>query len=80
MALKILLADPDVEWLQTAQAWLEENLYEVDTATIGKEAQLAVYNNRYFAVVLNLDLQDHPGLMVMKFIKSNHPSQKVIIT
>ncbi len=79
MAVNLLLADPDREWLQSAKTYFEECLYEVATADNGKDAQLAIYNQKFFVVVLSLELKNHPGLQVLKFIKANRPAQKVIM-
>jgi response regulator RpfG family c-di-GMP phosphodiesterase len=87
VALKILLIDPDEEWLAQAKAYLEEKNYEVMTADTGKQAQLEIYNSSegdkprpFFYVILNLEVQNHPGPQVMKFIKSKHPGTNVIVT
>ncbi len=79
MGLKLLIADPDSEFLGTAKSFFEENLYDVDTVANGKDAQLALFNAKYFAIVLNFDLKNHSGMQVLKFLRSNHPSTKVIL-
>lgn len=78
MALKILIADPDLEWANGAKKFFTERNYEVDSATNGKDAQLKIYNNQYFTIILNLQITNHSGFQVLKFIKSNHPGQRVI--
>lgn len=79
MALKILLADPNDEWISSAKAFLEEQLYEVDVVCNGKDVQLALYNIKYFAVIMNIEIQDHSGLQVLRFLKTNYPSQRVVL-
>ena len=79
MALSILVVDPNEEWLQSAATYLKENLYNIKTVTNGKDAQLALYNDKYFAVVINWATKNHSCSQVMKFIKTNHPSQKVVV-
>ncbi len=79
MALKVLLVDSDEEWLSSASTFFKENFYEVKAVTNGKDAQLALYNDKYFAVVLNYSVKNHNGAQVLKFIRTNHPSQKVIL-
>lgn len=79
MALSILIADSDEEWLDAACKFLKENLYLVKPVTNGKDAQLALYNDKYFAVVMNYDIEKHSGVQVMKFIKANYPSQRVLL-
>ncbi len=80
LALKLLLVDPDQEWLSKAKKYFEENFYEVKSVSNGKEAQLSLFNDKYFGVVLNIDVQNHSGKQVLKFIRSNHPSLKVVLT
>lgn len=85
MALKILLIDPDTSWLSQTKKFLIEKGYDVDVADNGKGAQLAIYNAvdskiPYFYVVLNIETQNHPGPMVMKYIKSRFPTTNVCIT
>jgi response regulator RpfG family c-di-GMP phosphodiesterase len=78
MALKILLADPDLLWLENIKGKLEKEFsYEVDIVSDGKNAQLHLYNNEYFALVLNYEIQNHSGAQVLKFIKSNAPQKNM---
>lgn len=79
MALKILLVDPDEEWRADAASYLQGESYEVNVVNNGKSAQLALYNDKYFAVILNYDIQDYTGMQVLKFIKTNYPGQKLIM-
>lgn len=79
MALNILIADPDEKWLSAAKKYFVEQMYEVTAVTNGKDAQLALYNDKFFAVILNLEIQNHTYTQVLKFIKKNHTNQKVII-
>ena len=79
MALRILLVDPDQDWLDKAAAFFKEHLYQVDLALNGKDAQLALYNNQYFAVVINYATQNHPCLQVVKYIRSNHFCDTIVM-
>jgi response regulator RpfG family c-di-GMP phosphodiesterase len=79
LALSVLVVDNDREWQSACQKFLEDNLYEVKVCDNGKSAQLALYNDSYFAVILNLDVKNHSGLEVLKFIKKTKPGQKVIV-
>jgi putative nucleotidyltransferase with HDIG domain len=79
LALKVLLVDPSDEWLATATEFLVEQLYEVAKVNNGKDAQLALYNDDFFAVILNFETKNHSGMQVLKFIRSNHPSQRVVM-
>ena len=44
-----------------------------------KEAQLNVYNNEYFAVILNPSIKNHSGLQVLTYISKNMENQRVFI-
>lgn len=79
MALKVLLVDPDEEWLASASEFFKNALYQTKAVSNGKDAQLALYNDKFFAVILNYSVKNHNGLQVLKFIRTNHPSQKVIL-
>ncbi len=79
MALKVLVVDSSEEWLGNAKAFFEEALYDVKCVSNGKDAQLALYNDKYFAVVMNYSVKNHNGAQVLKFIRTNHPSQKVVL-
>ncbi len=79
MALKILLVDKDEDWLFSAKEYFEAQLYHTTLVSNGKDAQVALYNQKYFAVVMNVKVERHPGIQVLKFIKSNYPTQKVIM-
>ena len=79
MALKLLIVDPDDEWLSSAADFLKQALYEVTTVNNGKDAQLSLYNDKFFGVILNWDVQNHSGSQVLKFIRSNYPAQRVVV-
>lgn len=80
MALEVLLVDMDREWLAKVKQYLKALLYEVEVAQNGKEAQVALYNKKFFAVVVNYDIDNYNIFQVLKFIKNNIPSIKVVIT
>jgi len=79
VALKILIADPDQEWGKKIEELLVGNSYEVDRVHCGKDAQIKIADSKYFYCILNLDIQNHPGSQVLKFIKSNNPSLQIIL-
>lgn len=79
MTLKILLVDPDETWLAGAKNFLVGQMYDVNTVINGRDAQLALYNDKYFAVIMNYDIQNHSCTQVLKFIKGNYTNQRVIV-
>ncbi|MDD4974418.1 MAG: HD domain-containing protein [Bacteriovorax sp.] len=79
MALKILLVDPDEAWLSSAKKFLIAQMYDVVIVNNGRDAQLSLYNEKFFAVIMNYDIQNHSCTQVLKFIKSNYTNQRVIV-
>lgn len=79
MALNLLLINPEEEWLAKAKEFFTDAMYVVKTVSNGKDAQLALYNDKFFAVILNYSVKNHSGDQVLKFVRTNHPSQKVIL-
>ncbi len=79
MRLKLLIVDPNEEWLESAKQYFDECLYETKIISNGKDAQVAVYNEKYFAVILNVMTLNHSGIQVLKFIRSKYPLLKVLM-
>lgn len=79
MALKILIVDPDETWLGEAKEYFIGLSYEVSVASNGRNAQIALYNDKFFAVIMNYSTANHSCLQVMKFIKTNYTNQRMII-
>lgn len=80
LSIKILLASPDESWLTEAANYFSENLYSVDKAINGKEAQELIAKNRYFCVIINSKLSNHSAYAVIRFIKSKYANQKTVVT
>ncbi|MBI2520434.1 MAG: HD domain-containing protein [Bdellovibrio sp.] len=59
--------------------YLKQHLYEVEVVNSGKKAQLSLYNHQFFAVVLNLAIKNHSGLEVLKFVRTKHAGQRVMV-
>ena len=78
MRRTILLADSNRAWLVKAKDFLEKELYTVTLATNGKDAQLFLSRNNYFAVALGMGLKNHSGTKVARFIRAHKPDLKVI--
>lgn len=79
MALKILIVDPDESWASQAKKYFIESSYEVETVHNGREAQLKIYNDKFFAIFINYATENHSCMQVLKFIKSNSTNQRVIV-
>lgn len=79
MALKILIVDPDETWNGQAKKYFSENSYEVTSVFNGREAQLKIYNDKFFAVIINYATQNHSCMQVLKFIKSNSTNVTILV-
>ena len=79
MALKILIVDPDEAWCASAKSYFIEQMYEVSAVFNGRDAQLALYNEKYFAVIMNFATENHSCMQVLKFIRTNCVNQRVLI-
>lgn len=80
MAISILISDPNKDWSKQTQDFLHENGYEVTTALNGKDCQLQAYKKKHFAVILDFATHGHSALEVLRYLRLNTPSVKVIIT
>ena len=79
MALKLLIVDPDEEWTVKAKAYFNEQMYEVATVFNGRDAQLALYNEKFFAIIMNYSTENHSCMQVLKFIKTNYTNQRILM-
>lgn len=80
MRIRILICDPDETHAQELRQHLEKQNYQVELASDGKDCQLKVYHSRYQTLILSLDTQNHSGLVVLKYMRLNAPSMRVILT
>jgi DNA-binding NtrC family response regulator len=79
MGKKILFVDDDKEWRFMVATWLGNAGYEVLTVAdataamaVGEEAELGL-------IILDLDLAGESGVVLMQFMKQNHPDTPVIL-
>lgn len=80
MAIKILIADPDDAWNKEVGDILLSKNYQVSIAKNGKDSQLQIYQDKPFAVVFDLDIKDHSGLELLRYLNLNAQSIKTILT
>lgn len=79
MALKILIVDPDEAWTGSATKYFRDLGYQVASVFNGRDAQSAMYNEKFFAVIMNYATENHSAQQVLKFIKSNQTNVQTII-
>ncbi len=80
MALSVLISEPEERWANEIKSFLEEKSYEADKSMNGKDCQLKIYKKKYLAIVLDIDTKNHSGFEVLKYLRLNAPSVKVILT
>lgn len=76
----ILISDPEPIWAKKTVTFLNERNLKSEIVSNGKDCQLSVYKNKYSAVILDIDTDNHPGLSVLKYMRLNYPSIKVVLT
>jgi len=76
----ILISDPDPVWAKKTMAFLSEKNLKSEIVTNGKDCQLSVYKNKYTAVIIDMNTDKYPGLIVLKYLRLNFPEIKVILT
>jgi len=75
----ILIIDDDLELCEEIQEILTDTGYEVDIANRGIEGLKKYHEKIYKLIILDLKMPDINGLEVLKQIKKNNKSVKVII-
>ncbi|HLE10527.1 MAG: hypothetical protein A2504_14315 [Bdellovibrionales bacterium RIFOXYD12_FULL_39_22] len=80
MALKILVSDPDKDWREKAKDFLDAENFQLEAALSGKEVQLKVYREKFYALILDMSTINHSALEVLKYVRLTSPSVKIIIT
>jgi len=79
MGKKILFVDDDKHWRLLVETSLNEAGYDVVAVRDAGEAILQLDQVEPALIVLDLDLGGENGLMLMKFVKQNHPAVPVIL-
>lgn len=75
-----LIISPDINWsISTQQAFLVHGL-QCEVAHNGKDAQLKAYQQNFDYFVLDLDVQNHSGIEVCKYLRNNFPHSKLMLT
>lgn len=76
----VLLSDPDSEWTNGAQEYLTLHKITPHIAETGQDCKASLNENKFIAVVLNLKTHDCDAFEVLRFLKANSPSTKVILS
>jgi two-component system cell cycle response regulator len=76
---QILLADDDLQLLNTLKEFLAGQGYEVTAAADGQQAMAAILNQEFALALLDLMLPDYSGLDLLSHFKAHTPDTEVII-
>jgi DNA-binding response OmpR family regulator len=79
MGKKVLFVDDEGDWRFMTSTYLKEAGYEVLTAKNGSEALLISDGIKLDVIVLDINLNGENGVVLMKFLKRNHPGVPVIL-
>jgi HD-GYP domain-containing protein (c-di-GMP phosphodiesterase class II) len=79
MALNILLAAPNKDYLIENSEFLKQNHFNVEHASNGKDAQILFTKSPYFAIVVHVELQNYSSQQFLKFVKSRQSAEKIIV-
>ena len=79
MGKRILFVDDDADWRALVTSGLQEAGYQVLAVRDASEALLQTEEEGLGLIVLDLDLGGESGLMLMKFLKRNHPNVPIIL-
>ena len=76
---KLLVVDDEMEIREFLKAFFEEREFEVATASSGKQALEVLDQVKPQVVLLDVHMPGMDGLSVLRKIKEQHPSMKVIM-
>ena len=79
MGKKILFVDDEDDWREVAEMYLKDSGYDVLTARDATEALGQTEGVDLSLIILDLNLAGENGLMLMKFLKRNHPDVPIIL-
>ncbi|MEJ5377107.1 MAG: sigma-54 dependent transcriptional regulator [bacterium] len=75
----ILVVDDEEIMRESLSAWLQEDGFQVEAFSTGKEAMEAVKQKVYDAILLDLKLPDMDGLEILKHTKHYQPNTPVLM-
>lgn len=80
MALPILICELSINLSKDIETFLQSQGYEPCIVSNGKDCQLKAYQQTFSCLVLNIDITNHAGLLVLKYFRLTHPAVKIILT
>lgn len=77
---KILICDPDEAWQENLAKDLSETELEVFHVGTGKDAQKLLYEEKFLAVIIDIETSSHSAIEVIKYIRFNCAKVFIIVT
>lgn len=77
--MRILIIEDHVELACSMKKGLEKDNYCVDTAFTAQDGSQKAFVNAYDAILLDLNLPDQDGLVLLSFLRSNQIDTPVVI-
>jgi len=77
-AQSVLVCESDPKAVQTLQKSLGEK-WRWEYATNGREAQTKIYKQNFGLIFLDIDLENHSGVEVLRYIKTAKPQVRVVL-
>ncbi|WPU63972.1 HD domain-containing phosphohydrolase [Peredibacter starrii] len=78
--MKVLISDPDNTYIIKIEELLKKEGIDFELCQSGKECQLKVYKGGIKVLIMDLETENYSALMVLKFMRLNHPTVQVILT
>lgn len=79
MGKKVLFVDDENDWRFMAETFLKDAGYEILTAKDGSEALLKSEGVTLSLIIVDVNLAGENGVMLMTFLKRNHPEVPIIL-
>lgn len=78
--MKVLISDPDEKCTNRLKTLFSKNSIESGVSTSGKDCQLEIYRGGIDCLILDLDTTNFSGIMVLKYMRLNHPGIRLVLT
>lgn len=77
--LRLLIVEDEANILAALEKGLKKDGYAIDVASTGELAQELIEVNEYDLIVLDINLPDTDGFTILKLLRENNPTTRVII-
>lgn len=78
--MNVIISEPDQSLKEKLISYLQEQKLEVIAVNDGKELLENISDKQFHAIIIDLDTKEINGMNLIREIKSQNPSQKIILT